>query len=209
MSTILEQLKKEYRLLLAGMGIVQKPANFIGLDIGARYFRAVRINKTGEGFSILDTLVDKIEGLENFPGKIRVRAEEEACVSFNLEGVIVKRVSIPVMPQEEIENALRWELKDQVGFDIDKARIKFSILREREADDGAKKIELIALAYQEPDIRAKVEQLKEMGLNVRNVMPLDFALARYINDLKIAPRDENAAIVDIGSMKTIIFITVL
>ena len=47
---ILEKLKKEYKSLLSGMGIGQKPTNFIGLDMGSKYFRAVRIKKTGDKF---------------------------------------------------------------------------------------------------------------------------------------------------------------
>ena len=204
---ILEKLKKEYKLLLSGMGITQKTTHFIGLDIGSRYFRAVRIKKTGSGFSVQDTLVDKIEELGNLSSKMAVKDEEELCVNFNLEGIVIKRVSIPVMPQEEIESALKWELKEQhVGFDIDKARVRFKILEEIETEGGAKKIELIAFAYQESDIEPKVKQLKEMGLNVQNVIPLDFAIAKYVNDSKIMPQDEKAAIVDIGSVKTLISI---
>ena len=206
MALLLEQLKKEYKSLLAGMGMGQRPVNFIGLDIGSRYFRAVRIKKTGSGFSVQDTLVDKIEELGNLSNKMRLKDEEELCVNFNLEGIVIKRISIPVMPHEEIESALKWELKEHVGFDIDKARVRFKILEERETQDGAKKMELIAFAYQESDIEPRVKQLKEMGLNVQNVMPLDFAIARYVNDSKIAPQDEKAAIVDIGSAKTLISI---
>ncbi|MEK6733471.1 MAG: pilus assembly protein PilM [Candidatus Omnitrophota bacterium] len=206
MNTILEQLQKEYKSLLAGMGFGPKTTNFIGLDIGSRYFRVVRIKKIGDEFSIQDTLVDKIEELGNLSGKMRVKDEEELCANFNLEGIVIKRVSIPVMPQGEIESALKWELKEHVGFDIDKARIRFKILEEKETEDGAKKIELIAFAYQESDIEPRVKQLKEMGLNVQNVMPLNFAIARYINDSKIIPQDEKAAIVDIGSAKTLISI---
>jgi len=206
MSTILEQLKKDYKLLLAGMGITQKPTNFIGLDMGSMYFRAVRIKKTGDEFLVQDKLIDKIGEFGNLSAKMRVKDDEELCVNFNLEGIVIKRVNIPVMPHEEIENALKWELKEQVGFDIDKARVKFNILGVREAEDGTKKIEMIAFAYQESDIESKVKELKEMGLNVQNVMPLDFAIARYINDSKIIPHGEKVAVVDIGTVKTLISI---
>ncbi|MCX5693465.1 MAG: pilus assembly protein PilM [Candidatus Omnitrophica bacterium] len=203
---ILEKLKKEYKSLLIGMGIGSRSANFIGLDIGSRHFRAVRVKKTGDGFSVLDTLVDSIEKLGNFPVKMAVKDDEEVCVNLNSEGVIIKRLSIPVMPHEEIESALRWELKEGVDFDIDKAKIKFNVLGEKETEDGAKKIELIVFAYQELGVESKVKQLKEIGLNVQNVVPLDFALARYLSNSKIIPENEKAAIVDIGSVKTIISI---
>jgi len=206
MSAILEQLKKDYKLLLGGMGLGPRPTNFIGLDMGSRYFRAARIKKTGDEFSVQDTLVGKIEELKDFPGKMRVKDEEELCVNFNLEGIVIRRISMPVMPYDEIESALKWEFKEQAGFDGDKLKIKFSIIGEKDAGNGARKMELMAFAYQEADIEPKVRHLKEIGLNVRNVMPLDFALARYVDTLKITPHGEKAAIVDIGSAKTIISI---
>lgn len=206
MSVILEQLKKEYRLLLSGMGPGGMPADFIGLDIGSRFFRAVRIKKAGGGFLVQDVLVDRIEELGNLASKMRVKNEERVCVNLRREDVIVKRISIPVMPQEEIESAIRWELKEQVEFDIDTAKIKFNILGEREEEDSTKKIELIVFAYQDAGIELKVKQLKEIGLNVQSVMPLDFALAGYLSNLKTPLHDEKAAIVDIGAAKTIISI---
>ncbi|PIW67281.1 MAG: hypothetical protein COW10_06490, partial [Candidatus Omnitrophica bacterium CG12_big_fil_rev_8_21_14_0_65_42_8] len=169
------------------MGIGQKPANFIGLDIGSRHFRAVRIKKTGDKFLVQDTLVDSIEKLGDFPVKMAVKDEEEVCVNLNPEGVIIKRLNIPVMPHEEIESALRWELKEGIDFDIDKAKIRFNVLGEKETEDGAKKIELIAFVYQEPGVESRVKQLKEIGLNVQNVAPLDFALAGYLSNSKIIP----------------------
>jgi type IV pilus assembly protein PilM len=206
MKAILEQLKKEYKSLLGGMGFGPRPTDFIGLDIGSRSFRAVRIKKTGDKFLVQDTLIDSIEKFGDFPGKMAVKDEEEVCINLNLEGVIIKRLSIPVMPQEEIESALKWELKEQAEFDIDKAKIRFNILGEKEIDSGAKNIELIVFAYNGPDLESRVKRLKEMGLNVKNIVPLDFALAGYLNNSKIIPESEKAAIVDIGSVKTIISI---
>jgi type IV pilus assembly protein PilM len=206
MNTILEQLKKEYKSLLGGMGFGPRPADFIGLDIGSKSFRAVRIKKTGDKFLVQDTLVDSIEKLGDFPGKMAVKDEEEVCINLNPESVIIKRLSIPVMPQEEIGSALKWELKEQAEFDIDRAKIGFNILGEKETEAGAKKIELIVFAYQEPEVELRIKQLKEIGLNVKNVIPLDFALAGYLNNSKIITESEKVAIVDIGSVKTMISI---
>jgi type IV pilus assembly protein PilM len=206
MANIAEKLNKEYKLLISGMGIGAKAANLIGLDIGFKAFRAVRIRKIGEEFSVLDKLIGNIEELEKFPGKMDVKDEEKLCVNLNSEGTVVKRLSIPVMPQEEIESALKWELKEQVEFDIDKAKIRFYTLGEKESEDGVKKIELIVFAYKESDVESRVKQLKDIGLNVQHVLPLDFAMAKYLSNSKIMPENEKAAIVDIGSAKTIISI---
>ena len=206
MSTILEQLKKEYRSLLAGMGFGPKTTDFIGLDIGYKYFRAVRIKKIGNEFSVQDNFTGKLDELAELLVKINIRDEENVSVNFNKEDMLIKRVSIPAMPHDEIGSALKWELKDQGGFDINKASIKFSIIEEKETEDGAKNIDLMALIYKEPDVEAMVKALKDNGLNIRNVIPLNFALARYADSSKIVPQKEKVALVDIGSVKTVISI---
>jgi type IV pilus assembly protein PilM len=186
--------------------LAPRTTNFIGLDIGSRYFRAVRVKKVGDEFLVQDKLTGSIDELGQLSAKMHLMDNEELCVNCNPEDIVIKRVSIPLMPQEEIGSALKWELKEQVRFDIDKARVKFNVIGERKTEDGMKRIDLIAFAYQETGIRPKVKQLKEMGLNVQNVMPLDFALAKYANNAKIVPQDEKVAILDIGSVKTLISI---
>ncbi|MDP2920814.1 MAG: pilus assembly protein PilM [Candidatus Omnitrophota bacterium] len=207
MINILEQLKKEYRSLLSGMGMsARKAGDLIGLDIGSGYFRAVRIKTSGDSFTVQDKVIGKTDELINLAAKLSVKDEEGFSINFNSEGAIAKRVSVPVIPQEEIPGALKWELKEQSGFDIEKASIKYTVLGEKEGEDGARKIDLIAFAYQEPDIESQVKQLKGMGLNVQSVTPLDFALAKYVSAAKAGPADEKIAIVDIGSVKTVISI---
>ena len=206
MNAIIEQLKKEYKSLLAGMGIGQRPADFIGLDIGSKYFRAVRIKKTGLGFSSEDFITGKKEDLAGLKKRMNIKDEEGLYVNFEIKDMVIRRASIPVMPQGEIEGALKWELKEHSGLDADKSRVRFYILGEREAEDGTKKLNLIAFMYRESDIESKVKELKEAGLNIKSVIPMDFALARYVNNLKIAGGDEKIAIVDIGSIKTSISI---
>ncbi len=204
MSTILEQLKKEYKSLLGGMGFGPKPVNFIGMDIGFKYFRAVRIKKIGSEFSVQDNFTGKLDELAELLVKMNIKNEEAVSVNFNKEGMLIKRVSIPSMPHDEIGSALKWELKDHVGFDINKASVKFNILEEKEAEDGAKKIDVIAFIYKEQDVEVMVKALKDSGLNIRNVMPLNFALAGYADSSKIIPQKEKVALVDIGSVKTVI-----
>src|SRR3989338_7744927 len=102
MNAILEQLKKEYRSLLGGMGFGPKPVNFIGLDIGFRYFRAVRIKKTGSEFSVQDNFTGKLDELAELLVKMNIKDEEDVSVNFNSEDMLIKRVSIPAMPHDEI-----------------------------------------------------------------------------------------------------------
>jgi type IV pilus assembly protein PilM len=204
MGNIILQLKREYKIILAGFGIGPKPTDFIGLDIGYRYFRAVRVKKIGNEFSVKDATVGLVSQLKDLSKDMHITEDEEVAVNFTGDGLVIKRLNVPVMPYEEIGKALRWELKDQVSFDIDEAVIKFIILGENEYQDGAKRIELITLVYRESDIEKRTQELKDIGLNIQNMMPLDFALSAYAVYSRLIPEQEKIAIVDIGSIRTII-----
>jgi len=195
------QLKKEAKVLLSAAGRKSSQRKVIGLDLGLKHFKAVRVKRNSKDFSIEDNVIKETTFLKDLNKDMNIGSEEEISLGFDINNFAIRRASIPFMPKEEIEEALKWELKEQIEFDIDKARIKFSILGEKE-EDGSKKIDLIAIVYREANIEEKVNELKGLGLNVQDVFPTEFALTNYITNLNVVPPEEKVAIVDIGSVKT-------
>lgn len=206
MKNIVGQLKKEKDTILSDLGLKSKPGDIIGLDLGLRYFRAVRARGSIKEIPLKDTLIKELAGLKDLASEMNISPDERVAINFRGEKLAIKRARIPSMPTEEIKEALRWELKEQVQFDIDKAKIGFDILGEKEQEDGSKKIELIAVVYMESEIEAKVKELKAIGLNVQSVLPSEFALFSYAKHFDLIPSQESVAIVDIGSLTTTITI---
>ncbi len=198
----IEQLKKEAKVLLVAAGLIKGEDRLIGLDLGSIYFKAVRVKKNEKEFSVKDSVIKELDQIKDLKEDMHITSEEGLSLGFDMDDLAIRRSSIPLMPKEEIEEALRWELKDDVDFDIDKARIKFSILGEREQSDGSKKIDLVAVVYKEENVEQKVNELKNLGLNIEDVFPAEFGLVNYVNNLNIIPPGEKVGIVDIGSVKT-------
>ncbi|MBU4589357.1 MAG: pilus assembly protein PilM [Candidatus Omnitrophica bacterium] len=204
MKAIKEQLKKESKALLLGLGIGAGSQSVIGLDLGLKDFRAVRVKKADKKASVKDSLAKPMGQLKDLNKELHIDEDESVSINFTSDNMAIRRASIPLMPKEEIEEALRWELKEQVQLDISQAKIKFDILGEKVAEDGSKKIELIAIVYKEKEIEEKIKELKGLGLNVQGVFPSDFALAGYIDNQKIILSQEKVGLVDIGGVKTTI-----
>ena len=201
-----EQLKKEARSLLPALGIKTGKETVIGLDLGLKGFRAVRVTGSIKEIPLKDILIKDMNALKDLATQMNIDPEKRICINFSGENIAIRRASVPIMPQEEIEEALRWELKDHVQFGIEKARIKFEILGEEETEDGSKKIDLIAIVYKEKDVEEKVRELKNLGLNIQGVFPTEFSLAGYVGHLNIVSPQEKIAVVDIGSARTTISI---
>ncbi len=206
MKPIIDQLKKETESILSDLGLNTKPKSTIGLDIGTGYFRAARVKEGVKEIPLKDTIVKELSYLKDLPSLLGIKPDERISVNFIEEALTIKRVSLPFMPAEEIKEALKWELKEQLHIDIDKTKIKFSILGEKKEEDGSKKIDLIAVVYDEKNVEKKVKDLKNLGLNVQNVIPSEFALASYLDHLNLVSSEDVLAIVNIGNIATTISI---
>lgn len=202
MKPIVDQFKKETNLLFSTLGFRTALEKIIGLDIGHKTFRAVRISRIGKNFCIKKDLIKNINSLKDLNKDFGIQPDEKVSINFHGDNIAIRQVSIPVMPKEEIEAALKWQLKDNIQFDIDTAKIRFDILSERDGQGGAKKIDVLAIIYREGEIEKKVEELRGFGLNVFSVFPSEFALTGYAKHLNIISSQDKTAIVDIGSKRT-------
>jgi len=202
MKAIFEQLKKETSALISNIGLKTGSKKVIGLDIGHKTFRAIRGDESARQFDIKNMLVKDIACLKDLNKDFEIQPDEKIAVNFHGDNVAIRRASVPLMPHDEITTALRWQLKDNVQFDIDKAMIKFDILGEIEAQGGVKKLDVIAIIYKEEDVEKKVDELKKLELNVQAVFLSEFALAEYARHSNIVSSHDKMAIVDIGSVRT-------
>lgn len=201
MNSIIRQFKKESELFTHALGLRRGKKTVVGLDVGHKNFRVARLDKGGH---IKETLAGKMEEIKDLNSKIHMEPADEISMNVSSDLVTVAMADIPLMPREEIREALRWELKDKVHIDMQDAKIRFEILAEKHSDDGLKRLEIKTLLYKEKDIEDKVNEFKKFGLNIHAVFPSSLALARYIEYTGLAPKNEKIGIVDIGSVKTVI-----
>ncbi|MBU1006985.1 MAG: pilus assembly protein PilM [Candidatus Omnitrophica bacterium] len=206
MKIVISRFKREVESILFDLGLKAMSGISIGLDIGSEYFRASRVKGSAKDIPLKDILIKEIAYLKDIPRLMKISPDDKIAVNFTGEQLIVKRLSLPFMPVEEIEEALRWELKEQTHSDTSRLKIKFSILGETNLKDGSRKIDLIAVAYKEKSLEVKVKELKDIGLNVQAVIPTEFSLPAYVNDSGLASSDDIAAIVDIGKSSSTITI---
>ena len=57
--------------------------------------------------------------------------------------VIVKKISLPTMTREELEESIRWEAEQYIPFDINEVNLDFQIL-EGGDDEGQMDVLLVA-----------------------------------------------------------------
>ena len=193
---------------------------FVGLDIGRQYVKIVAMNKTKEGYKILDAghrlvpepnqafdpdktdihhwvmAVKELLRQQNLnPKKIKLMATGISGASAS-----VKQITTMEMPAEELESAMTFEARKHIPMDGTDAVIDYQILgsNEKEVD----KIDVGLVACTKGVLNSHIDLLKESGLKpgVIDVDPI--AITNAFTYLKDMPTEGLAVILDIGALSS-------
>src|SRR5450755_3968049 len=135
-----------------------KTKSLIGLDIGSSSVKAVELKKTKEGYELVshgietlaqDTVVDgAIMDAPSVAEKIisifdnqKIKAKDVAT-SVSGHSVIVKRVSMPLMSEEELFDRVQAEASQHIPFDIADVNLSHQLL---EATENQMDVLLVAV----------------------------------------------------------------
>ncbi|MFZ6017605.1 MAG: type IV pilus assembly protein PilM [Nitrospirota bacterium] len=187
--------------------------NSIGLDIGSSYLKAVQLKETKGGYELLlfdmlklppELIVDGaiidsfrlIESLKELIRKAEIKTKNAVIAVSGHSAVIIKRISLPEMSEEELSESIKFEAEQYVPFDIEDVNLDFQILGPKE-EPG--QMDVILVAVKKDIINEYVSVVKEAGLNPIIVDINSFALENVFEiNYEIEP-DKNVAIVNIGA----------
>ena len=189
-------------------------APVVGLDIGSSSVKAVEIASKGRdkgfelrglGIAALPTeaivqgaflnssaIVDSIsEAIEI--GRIKAT---DAAVAVSGHSVIVKKVGLPVMSREELEDQIQWEAEQYIPFDMNEVHLDFQILDTR-GDEG--QMDVLLVAAKRDLIDDYVQVIQEVGLTPATVNVAAFAVENAFEMNYRTEPDEVVALVNIGA----------
>jgi len=145
--------------------------------------------------SILDSsrVIEAIRGLIT---KTNIRIKDVALSLSGHSSVIIKRVSIPQMSEDELSESIKFEAEQYIPFDIEDVNLDFQILGLAEKENM---MDVIIVAAKKDKINEYVTVAKEAGLSPVIVDVDAFALENmYELNYEVKP-DENVALVNIGA----------
>jgi type IV pilus assembly protein PilM len=120
----------------------QKP--LVGLDIGSSCVKAVELRRIKKGYEVVhaaleplatDTVVDGaiMDALSVSDSISKIFNEQKiktrfVATSVSGHSVIVKKISLPLMNEEELEESIQWEAEQHIPFDIQDVNLDYQIL---------------------------------------------------------------------------------
>ena len=207
MSTIIDSFSETLLLF--------KSQRIVGLDIGSRYLKAIQVKDTAKGFqleqfgiipiepelivdgSILDSL-RVVNGIKNLFQSIGLKSKNVTISVSGHSSVIIKRIMLPEMTEEELNESIRFEAEQYIPFDIDDVNLDFHILGPTEEAD---QMEVLLVAVKKDKINEYVSVVQEAGLTPAVVDVDAFALENaYEINYDIEP-EQNVALVNVGASR--------
>jgi type IV pilus assembly protein PilM len=185
----------------------------IGLDIGTNSIKVIELDvsprkATVISFGVAPTPTGTISGGEimdpmTLSQTIKSLLEKtntkrkHASVGIWGTAVIVKRVSLPKMDLQLLDEQIRWEAEQYIPFDIQEINLEYHVLSSSQS--SAETMDILLVAAKKDLIMNYLETVESTGISCSVLDVSTFALANcfMINHPEL--KNETSAVFDIGS----------
>jgi type IV pilus assembly protein PilM len=124
-------------------------------------------------------------------------AERDVVISISdADSIFVKDIVLPVMPEEEILKAAKWQLKDDVLFDLEKASIDWRVLEEFTGEQGEKGTRILFIAANDEVVNYYLSMVQKCQIDPVCVTTGAFNYTHILEKLSEGPAV--VAILDVG-----------
>ncbi|HLG21901.1 MAG TPA: type IV pilus assembly protein PilM [Candidatus Manganitrophaceae bacterium] len=189
--------------------------DLIGLDIGSGAIKLVQLKQSGKGYHLqkfgvkpLDpelivdgTVMDAgrvVSAIKDLLAEQAVKVKDVA-LSVSGHSVIVKKINLPVMAEDELEESIKWEAEQYIPFDINDVNIDFHILRTPEHQEAKDQMEVLLVAVKKDKLTEYTTLVTEAGLNPVVVDVDAFTLENMFGVNYDVREGEIVALVNIGA----------
>ena len=199
-----------------------KKKDVVALDIGSSSIKLVQMSQTKSGWNleklglaqlppeaIVDgSIIDSMTVTSTLTELMKDKgvSARDAVTSLSGHSVIIKKVTMGAMTDEELAESIQWEAEQYIPFPMTDVNIDFQILGED--IEGQGQIDVMLVAVKKDVINDYTNVLNEAGLNPVVVDVDSFALENMMEINYVVSPDENLVMVNIGASITSISVIV-
>ena len=201
------------------VSVFKKKENLIGLDIGSHSVKVVQLKARDTGLALLsfglavlpsempaedkaikpETVAGAVHGLMQHLG-IR---DKVVAASVSGHEVISKKVEVPVMTDEELENRMHFELGHYIPYSINEVDVDYQILDT--AKERPNYMEVLLVAAKKETVNYHVNLIKLCDLHPM-VIDVDYFALSNAFEATHGFGEKNIVLIDIGASKAIMSI---
>ena len=198
----------------------------VGLDIGSNSIKAVELKekkKGGDayelsklGYEVLPhdaivegTIIDTTAVAEVIKMIFDENKIENKNVVISISGnaVIIKKISLPKMEQEELAESIIWEAKHNIPYAYEEINVDYAVLKTPE-DEEKKDLDILLVAAKKDKIENYSNVIHQARKNLEGIEVDVFALQNSLETNYPEPYNQSTvAIVNLGAHLTNILVT--
>ncbi len=185
----------------------------VGLDIGSSGVKLVHLRERKGGFALQafgsaplppEAIVDGalmnsaaiVQAVQELVAAQKVRVKEVA-IGVRGHSVIIKKISLPRMTQEELDESIQWEAEQYIPFDVKDVNIDTQILT-REGD-AAGQMDVLLVAAKKDMINDYTSVCTEAGLTAAVVDVDAFAVQNAFEANYEQPAGQPVVLINVGA----------
>ena len=193
--------------------LFQKKKDVIGIDIGSSSVKMVHLKEAKGSFQLAglglatlpaqaivdNAIMDSSSVVDVIKGLVESQKLKTKNVATSISGhsVIIRKIQLPIMTEEEMEASIQWEAEQYIPFEISEVNLDFQILGP-DAND-ASLMNVILVAAKKDFVSDYVALFKECGLNPQ-VIDIDCFAVENVYEINYGSNeDEVVALIDMGA----------
>jgi type IV pilus assembly protein PilM len=190
----------------------------LGLDIGSTSVKLVQLKEVrrhGEtGFNLNafgmrtlppEAIVDGalmnssaiVQAMQELLAEHKIK-QKDVAIGVSGHSVIIKKISMPKMTQEELEDSIQWEAEQYIPFDVKDVNIDTQILNQ-DANQAAGQMDVLLVAAKKDMINDYTAVVTEAGLHPVVVDVDAFAVQNTFNVNYDLPDTETVVLINAGA----------
>lgn len=191
------------------VSVFQKKKMVVGLDVGSTSIKMVLLKEDNGKISVLKAKrvvidpenreIDLPKALQKALQGVLLKEARVVSVLTDPQGSFLK-LSVPQMPRGELREALAWELKEKIPFDMGESEFDFEILQDI-VDKGVKKLEILVAVSSKETTREHFSFLRRNDVIPSRVIQGPIALQSLFKKFQ-SGFDEPTAVLEMGSSMT-------
>ncbi|MCM8771086.1 MAG: pilus assembly protein PilM [Candidatus Omnitrophica bacterium] len=186
---------------------------FLSIDFGLLFIKVIFAQRQQDKFKILaydlkkiplseENIPATIDFIHDFLKKNSVSAKNAYLTVSDPHAVIIKHLVLPLLPKNEVLNAIQWQLKDEFNFSWEGVLTYWQSVKEYIEEDGTKKQELMFVCLK--DIERYLAVCRQCDLLPLGITSTAF---NYANILRYYNKGiKTQAVLDIGSSDSMLCI---
>ncbi|HEY6105930.1 MAG TPA: type IV pilus assembly protein PilM [Anaeromyxobacteraceae bacterium] len=185
----------------------------LGLDIGSSSVKLVHLKEKKDGYALQawgsaplppEAIVDGalmnsaaiVQAIQELLGQHKLKLKE-AAIGVRGHSVIIKKISLPRMTQEELDESIQWEAEQYIPFDVKDVNIDTQILA-RESD-ATGQMDVLLVAAKKDMINDYVSVCAEAGLAITVVDVDAFAVQNAFEASYALTAGQPVVLINVGA----------